>query len=93
MRLLQVQIIFALATAPSLVGVTGFEPAAFWSRTKRSTKLSHTPKKNSIKNTVTKSREYAQIFEPNALPVRCPKFSIRYRSLLYHFIIELSISF
>ena len=27
----------------SLVGVTGFEPAASWSRTKRSTKLSHTP--------------------------------------------------
>ena len=26
-----------------LVGVTGFEPAASWSRTKRSTKLSHTP--------------------------------------------------
>jgi hypothetical protein len=25
------------------VGVTGFEPAAFWSRTKRSTKLSYTP--------------------------------------------------
>ena len=27
-----------------LVGVTGFEPAASWSRTKRSTELSHTPK-------------------------------------------------
>ena len=27
----------------SLVGVTGFEPAASWSRTKRSTELSHTP--------------------------------------------------
>ena len=26
-----------------VVGVTGFEPAASWSRTKRSTKLSHTP--------------------------------------------------
>ena len=26
-----------------LVGVTGFEPAASWSRTKRSTELSHTP--------------------------------------------------
>ena len=26
-----------------MVGVTGFEPAASWSRTKRSTKLSHTP--------------------------------------------------
>ena len=25
-------------------GVTGFEPAASWSRTKHSTKLSHTPK-------------------------------------------------
>ena len=27
----------------SMVGVTGFEPAASWSRTKRSTELSHTP--------------------------------------------------
>ncbi len=26
-----------------LVGVRGFEPPASWSRTKRSTKLSHTP--------------------------------------------------
>lgn len=28
-----------------LVGVRGFEPPASWSRTKHSTKLSHTPKK------------------------------------------------
>ena len=28
-----------------LVGVTGFEPATFWSRTKRATKLRYTPKK------------------------------------------------
>ena len=27
----------------NMVGVTGFEPAASWSRTKRSTMLSHTP--------------------------------------------------
>ena len=26
-----------------MVGVTGFEPAASWSRTKRTTKLCHTP--------------------------------------------------
>ena len=26
------------------IGVTGFEPAASWSQTRRSTKLSHTPK-------------------------------------------------
>ena len=32
-----------LVPALCLVGVTGFEPAASWSRTKRSTKLSHTP--------------------------------------------------
>ena len=31
-----------------LVGVTGFEPAASWSRTKRSTELSHTPLSYSI---------------------------------------------
>lgn len=28
-----------------MVGVRGFEPPASWSRTKHSTKLSHTPKK------------------------------------------------
>ena len=28
-----------------MVGVTGFEPATFWSRTKRATKLRYTPKK------------------------------------------------
>ena len=27
-----------------MVGVAGFEPAASWSRTKRDTKLRHTPK-------------------------------------------------
>ncbi len=27
-----------------LVGVSGFEPEASWSRTKRDTKLRHTPK-------------------------------------------------
>jgi hypothetical protein len=32
-----------LKAAFSLVGVRGFEPPASWSRTKRSTKLSHTP--------------------------------------------------
>ncbi len=29
----------------NLVGVAGLEPTASWSRTKRSTKLSYTPKK------------------------------------------------
>ena len=28
---------------PDLVGVSGFEPEASWSRTKRDTKLRHTP--------------------------------------------------
>ena len=28
-----------------LVGATGFEPTAFWSRTKRATKLRYAPKK------------------------------------------------
>ena len=35
--------LFELALPTRLVGVTGFEPAASWSRTKRSTELSHTP--------------------------------------------------
>ena len=29
---------------PNMVGVAGLEPAASWSRTKRDTKLRHTPK-------------------------------------------------
>jgi hypothetical protein len=29
----------------AMVGVTGFEPATSWSRTKRATKLRYTPKK------------------------------------------------
>ena len=33
----------ALATLFSLVGVSGFEPEASWTRTKRDTKLRHTP--------------------------------------------------
>ena len=35
--------VLRIATPYNLVGVTGFEPAASWSQTKRSTKLSHTP--------------------------------------------------
>ena len=34
---------FLLLLRCSLVGVTGFEPATSWSRTKRTTKLCHTP--------------------------------------------------
>ncbi len=29
-----------------MVGVSGFEPEASWTRTKRDTKLRHTPKSN-----------------------------------------------
>ncbi len=32
------------ASGPGVVGVTGFEPTTSWSRTKRSTKLSYTPR-------------------------------------------------
>ena len=39
----------------AMVGVTGFEPAASWSRTKRSTKLSHTPAAFSIISQTTKN--------------------------------------
>ena len=56
-----------------LVGVTGFEPAASWSRTKRSTELSHTPLSYPI-----------QLFsappkESTALRLRSPRFSISSR--------------
>src|SRR5947208_16346589 len=41
-----------------MVGVTGFEPATSWSRTKRSTKLSYTP----VSETAT-DREFGQGLE------------------------------
>ena len=34
---------YAVKTAVFLVGVSGFEPEASWTRTKRDTKLRHTP--------------------------------------------------
>ena len=33
-----------------MVGMTGFEPATSWSRTRRSTKLSHIPEKAAFVN-------------------------------------------
>ena len=41
-----------------LVGVTGFEPTTSWSRTKRSTKLSHTPIFSAVLNTADLSCYY-----------------------------------
>ena len=49
-----------------MVGVTGFEPAASWSRTKRSTKLSHTPsiefRPERYAPPVTTPKEYSTVF-------------------------------
>ena len=36
-----------------MVGVTGFEPTTFWSRTKRATKLRYTSKKRANRGTRT----------------------------------------
>ena len=36
------------ARVPSSVGVPGFEPGTFWSRTKRATKLRYTPRDEPI---------------------------------------------
>ena len=44
----------------AMVGVTGFEPMASWSRTKRDTKLRHTPK--CLKNYILLSRKLQEIF-------------------------------
>ena len=49
------------------VGVTGFEPAASSSRTKRSTKLSHTPFKEHFKYT---GEECQQYFSENLLHIK-----------------------
>ena len=43
-----------------MVGVTGFEPMASWSRTKRDTKLRHTPKR--FKNYILLSRKLQELF-------------------------------
>ena len=43
LRLWHTQYGFILTTQLFLVGVAGFEPAASWSQTKHSTKLSYTP--------------------------------------------------
>ena len=49
-----------------MVGVTGLEPAASWSRTKRSTKLSHTPsiefRPERYAPPVTTPKEYSTVF-------------------------------
>ena len=42
-----------LKIAPNHVEVAGFEPAAFWSRTKRATKLRYTSKKRANRGTRT----------------------------------------
>ena len=45
-----------------LVGVTGFEPATFWSRTKRATKLRYTPTETYqvyTKRAVLSNKKYA----------------------------------
>ena len=44
----------------NMVGVTGFEPMASWSRTKRDTKLRHTPK--CFKNYILLSRKLQELF-------------------------------
>ena len=46
----------------SVVGVTGFEPAASWSRTKRSTKLSYTPKGSSTRRSRPSHRHNVKEF-------------------------------
>ena len=48
-----------------LVGVSGFEPEASWTRTKRDTKLRHTPKRHYIiweRSVVVKGRRTKSLF-------------------------------
>ena len=46
-----------------MVGVTGLEPMASWSRTKRDTKLRHTPKReNDYTNQSGKNQVFSKIF-------------------------------
>ena len=63
---------------PNGVGVTGFEPAASWSRTKRSTKLSYTPqpaapREGRGKSLLTSRPHRCTCFHPrNASPLAPP---------------------
>ena len=50
-----------------LVGVAGFEPTASWSRTKRSTKLSHTP----LFHFLSASHTYLFIIIHSRVKVKC----------------------
>lgn len=47
-----------------MVGATGFEPAASWSRTKRATKLRYAPKVYSI---------YYTFMKPKSIPIKSCK--------------------
>ena len=44
-----------------MVEVTGFEPATFWSRTKRATKLRYTSKKRASKGTRTLDLQFTKL--------------------------------
>ena len=59
-----------------LVGVRWFEHPTFWSRTRRSTKLSHTPILNfSFKLHAWKCTKWESLFK---YPLRCPKLFARF---------------
>ena len=54
----------------TLVGVSGLEPEASWSRTKRDTKLRHTPSKVTLRlynKQTTKSRFFLNFFQKKGL--------------------------
>ena len=51
-----------LSALKFLVGVAGVEPTASWSRTKRSTKLSYTPKIIRLKSACTAPQKRVQAF-------------------------------
>ena len=63
------------------VGLVGFEPTASWSRTRRSTKLSHSPK---IFPVCYVARPYFAYFTADGKPIEFPdgfSFNFRYSDL------------
>ena len=62
---------FHLKSVVLLVEVAGFEPAAFWSRTKRATKLRYTSEKVILQNHVAEDEgEPIEGLEPSTCSLR-----------------------
>ena len=56
----------------NFIGLVGFEPTASWSRTRRSTKLSHSPKWNSHFGVLGRRASYFAYFSADSKEIERP---------------------